>query len=159
MMRFYRIGNMKVFKEPFGCFSHAIGSLSFTERRYPQRSSLMNFLCFHISIDYILSHSTTCLGLIHFRVRQLDGYGLREAQSLSFPLFGAQLLITHCTIRHLGFDLMPSTGFFLLSQHITLVYISRLRCSSGSFRGSQQFRCCPVSVFAELYTQISLCAD
>lgn len=61
---------MKVFKEKsFGCFSHAIGSLSFTERRYPQRSSLMNFLCFRISTDYILSHSITCLGLIHFLVR------------------------------------------------------------------------------------------
>ena len=41
--------------------------------------------------------------------------------------------------QELGFNLVPSTRFFLFSPHITFRLVSSLRCSSSSFMVFQQF--------------------
>ena len=93
-------------------------------------SSLMNFLYFHISVDYIITYSvsptSTHLSVLSLRdSRWTLPYGL----SCWLPI-----------IKNLGFNHIPSNQFFLLSPHSHLYPVRILCCSLISFRGFQQFK-------------------
>ena len=79
---------------------------------------------------YLIHSVSQHLRRNHFQYQQLVLYSSHEGQSLSFP-FQAQLLIVYCMpfyiAQCLGFNLAPSSIFFLLSQHSHLYLIFLLR--------------------------------
>ena len=73
-------------------------------------------------------------GACHFERQSLTPYSIRIVVEPSF----IQGLAADCLLnKHVGFNLMPSCTFFLLSPHSRLG-ISSLRCSSTGFKGFQQ---------------------
>ena len=113
----------------------------------------MNFLHFHVSTDYILS-------MPYF-------YGLGETTSTRLCVLPSRGIVVEVSpvrslpadyqflLQDLGFNLVPSTRFFLFSPHITLRLISSLRCSSSNFTIFQQFSFFVASLH-HVYLQVSL---
>ena len=116
--------------------------VSFTQGRYSLRSSLMNFLQFPASTDYISSVNFTCYGLpTSTRLRVLPSGGIVVEVS-PFRSLPADYPFFLC----LGFNLAPYNRFFLLSPpsrlsffHLCVVALLSLGYSSnsGSRRGLQ----------------------
>ena len=83
-------------------------------------SSLMNFLIFLLSTDYILSHSSACLGL-----PTSTSSGVLPSGGIVVEPY-LPVLAADCPLsQHLGFNLMSSSIFFLLSPHSHLHLIFR----------------------------------
>jgi len=81
----------------------------------------MNFLIFLLSTDYILSHSFICLGL-----PTSTSFGVLPSRGIVVEPYLTVLAADCPLLKCLGFNLAPSSIFFLLSplSHLHLV----LRC-------------------------------
>ena len=106
---------------------------------------------------YLIHSVSQHLRRNHFQYQSLVLYSPHEGQSLNFP-FQAQLLIVYCLpfymAQCLGFNLAPSSIFFLLSppSHLYHILTQVLCCGYTSFKSSQQFsffvaRFCSVSTY------------
>lgn len=77
-----------------------------------RKNSTSNFLLFLTSTDYILSY-----GIIRLGLPTSTNFGVLPSRGIVVELYFSVLAAGYPLFQHLGFNLMPSSLFFLLSPH------------------------------------------